>query len=111
MQAPVAMMCYTPLFLNVLGQPMNPSTKSYLLMALKKRRGEVTDVRHPEPFNQYDSSAIAIEGFVDHSWERVGYLVREVLENVHTAQQDNKIVLVELQRVNFITHWTRSQPG
>ena len=49
------------------------------------------------PFNQYDSSAIAIEGFVDHSWERVGYLVREVLENVHTAQQDNKIVLVELQ--------------
>ena len=81
-------------------------------MALKKRRGEVADVRiHPEPFNQYDSSAIAIEGFVNHSWERVGYLVREVLENVHTAQQDNKIVSVELQWVKFITHWTRSQPG
>ncbi len=87
-----------------IGSTKEPKYQELLAeMALKKRRGEVADVRiNPEPFNQYDSSAIAIEGFVDHSWERVGYLVREVLENVHTAQQDNKIVSVELYTVGKI---------
>ena len=80
--------------------------------ALKRRDEEVIEVRiQPEPLNAYDSRAIAVECFTGSHWERVGYLVREVLDSVHQTLQDSDIVSVELKWVKFITHWTRSCPG
>ena len=80
--------------------------------ALKKRNGENVEVRiHPEPQNPYDARAIAFECLIGTKWERVGYMVSEVLDSVHQVLQDNALVSVRLDWVKFITHWSSSGPG
>ena len=59
----------------------------------------------------YDSKAIAFECLVEDTWTRVGYMVSEVLPDVHEAINNKSIVSVELDWVRFITHWSRSTPG
>jgi len=39
----------------------------------------------PEPTNPYDSKAICFKCFVGGLWCRIGYIVREVLDEVHEA--------------------------
>lgn len=41
----------------------------------------------PEPNNPYDAKAIAFICFVDGKWQRIGYMVREVLDDVHCAER------------------------
>ena len=48
----------------------------------------------PEPNNPYDAKAIAFICFVDGKWQRIGYIVREVLGDVHRAMKDGDIVKV-----------------
>ena len=67
-------------------------------MALKKRSGEQLEVRiHSEPLNPFDSRAIAVQCFYNDKWERVGYLVRDVLEEVHQAFEEKKLCEVEME--------------
>ena len=66
----------------------------------------------PEPDNPKDSRAIAI-CYVDGTWNQIGYLVREVLEEVHKAIEHNKIhvLFVKFAWISYIAEWTRSGPG
>ena len=81
-------------------------------MNLKRKRGDKINVRiTPEPHNCFDSRAIAVEAETNSKWERVGYLVNDVLECVHKVLATNKLVSVEMSWVKFITHWSRSGPG
>lgn len=65
----------------------------------------------PEPENPKDSRAIAVICNVDGTWNRIGYLVREVLEVVHEAIECNKILCVKFAWIRYIAEWTRSGPG
>ena len=45
-----------------------------------------------EPENQYDSKAIAFKCNVDGNWTRIGYVVREALDCLHTVLAAKKSV-------------------
>ena len=42
----------------------------------------------PEPDNQYDSKAITFQCKVDSKWHKIGYIVREALDDVHRANEN-----------------------
>ena len=65
----------------------------------------------PEPDNQYDSKAIAFQCKVDGKWHRIGYIVREALDNVHRALMQKKIISVKFAWVKYLVIWMRSGPG
>ena len=81
-------------------------------VASKLRKGETVEVMlRPEPSNPKDSCAIAFDCYIDSKWEKIGYVVREALNAVHSAMRDGLIVSVKFDWVRYITHWTRSAPG
>ena len=49
----------------------------------------------PESDNQYDSRAIAFKCYVDNSWTRIEYVVREALDCVHDAIATKRIKSVK----------------
>ena len=56
---------------------------------IARRNGETVPVKiEPEPTNPYDSKAIkfCFKCFVGGMWCRIGYIVREVLDEVHEAK-------------------------
>ena len=73
--------------------------------------GEVPVKIVPEPDNQYDSKAIAFQCKVDGKWHRIGYIVREALDNVHRALMQKKIISVKFAWVKYLVIWMRSGPG
>ena len=48
---------------------------------------------------------------LDRKELRIGYIVSEVLDEVHDAYRAGNIVSVKLAWVRYITEWTRSGPG
>jgi len=65
----------------------------------------------PEPDNPKDSRAVAVTCYVHGTWHRIGYLVQEVLEEVHEAIEHKKILSVKFAGIRYITEWKRSGPG
>ena len=59
----------------------------------------------PEPKNPVDSRAIAFMCFMDGQWYRIGYVVNEILEDVHQSLARNEIVGVKFSWVKYVTHW------
>lgn len=45
-----------------------------------------------EPNNPVDTRAIAFMCHVEQEWERIGYVVHEALDDVHTAMDEKKIL-------------------
>ena len=81
-------------------------------VSAKLERGEVVQVKmKPEPQNPFDAKAMAFVCFISGSWERIGYVVSECLDAVHSALLGNKIVSTEFNFVKYIVHWSRSGPG
>ena len=76
------------------------------------RTGVKVSVRlTPEPNNPVNSRAIAFECQVHGKWGRIGYVVNEVLEEVHKAINNNEIVETNFKWIKFITDWYMSGPG
>ena len=48
---------------------------------------------------------------VNGKWHRIGYVVNEILNEVHNALNGGEIVQVEFSWVKYICDWTRSGPG
>ena len=70
------------------------------------RNGENVPVRlTPEPSNPVNSKAIAFECEIDGHWERIRYVVNEVLEEAHTAINNDKIEGIRFKWTKFITDW------
>ena len=65
----------------------------------------------PEPDNQYDSKAIAFQCKVDSKWHKIGYIVREALDDVHRALVQKKIISVKFAWAKYLVVWMRSGPG
>lgn len=55
--------------------------------------------------------AIAFTCFIDGKWERIGYIVREALDDVHEAISTNSIHNVKLGWVKFRIDFHGSGPG
>ena len=64
-----------------------------------------------EPRNPRDSRAIAFMCEVDGKWQTIGYVVSELLEEVHDAINTGSILSVQLAWIRYITDWSRSGPG
>ena len=66
----------------------------------------------PEPTNPVDAKAIAIKCQLDgNDWHRIGYIVREALDEVHAALQQNAITSVSFGWVKSRIDFHRSGPG
>lgn len=80
--------------------------------AQKLKKGEYVELRlRKEPSNPKDSRAIAFDCKHNNKWELIGYVVREALEDVHHAIENNLIVSVQFDWIRYITHWSRSGPA
>ena len=66
----------------------------------------------PEPTNPVDSKAIAIKCLLDdHQWYRIGYIVREILDDVNDALASNAITEVKFGWLKYRIDFKRSGPG
>jgi hypothetical protein len=65
----------------------------------------------PEPSNQYDSKAIYFSCKVNGKWSKIGYIVREALDDVHLAYKNRSILEVKVAWAQYLVSWTRSGPG
>jgi len=65
---------------------------------------------YPEPDNPVDSKAIAFMCQITGSaWERIGYAVSEVLDELHEAMSRGKIISVSFDYIRYSVHF--SKPG
>ena len=64
-----------------------------------------------EPLNPRDSKAIAFMSEVDGKWETIGYVVSELLDEVHGAIGAGDILSIQFAWIRYITDWSRSGPG
>lgn len=86
-------------------------------VALEKARnlmsdGQIVPVRlvH-ERYNPRDSRALAFVCDINSKPHTVGYIVNELLDEVHTAINQNCILSVKFAWIRYITDWTKSGPG
>ena len=76
------------------------------------RRGiEVPVTIIPEPNNQFDSKAIYFLCKVNDTWHKIGYIVREALDDVHLACTSGRILEIKVAWAQYLVMWTRSGPG
>ena len=74
--------------------------------------GEVVPVRlTPEPNNPYDANAVVFECKIEGCWYRIGYAVREALEEIHLAMRQNLIKTIAFSWVRFVVKWTATGAG
>ena len=65
-----------------------------------------------EENNRYDSRALAIQCQPGGGeWKRIGYIVKEALEETHKAILERNIMNVKFGWIKFITDWRLSGPG
>ena len=64
-----------------------------------------------EPLNPRDSRAIAFMCKLEGKWFTIGYVVSELLEEVHAAMDSDSIISVEFAWLRYVTDWSRSGPG
>ncbi len=67
----------------------------------------------PEPNNPVDSQAIAFMCTLGDTVQRkkLGYVVREGLDAVHSALANKEIVSAKVAWSRYLIHWSRSGPG
>lgn len=88
---------------NCIGNLKEARYQEVLALANKKRndsfRVPVKIVK--ELNNPVDARAIAFMCHVDQEWERIGYVVQEVLDDVHTAIDEKKYWMFGLTGLNM----------
>ena len=80
------------------------------LVKRKMREGTVVPVKlEKEPLNPVDTKAIAFVTNVNGTWERIGYVVQEILDEMHKAMDDNLILNVQFDCVKYTLYF--KHPG
>lgn len=83
-----------------------PYQQALIRAAQLRREGTKVEVKvEPEPTNPFDAKAIQVKCKVDGEWKRIGYLVSEVLDEVHKALNTNRIVSVDFEWIKLIVVW------
>lgn len=71
-----------------------------------RREGNNVEVKvEPEPTNPFDAKAIQVKCKIDGVWKRIGYLVSEVLDDVHEALKANRVISVDFEWIKFVVIW------
>lgn len=73
--------------------------------------GTVPVRMRPEPTNIFGSQAIVFECELNSKWNKIGYVVTEILDHVHAAISSSSIMAVNFRFIRYVTHWTVSGPG
>ena len=96
-----------------IGAARDTQSQVYLRTARDRMlSGYTVPVRmRPEPTNIVDSRAIVFECELDGKWNKIGYVVSDILDEVHAAISLNLIISVKFKCIKYVTHWTRSGPG
>lgn len=61
----------------------------------------------PEPTNEKDSNAIAIDMNCGTGWNCVGYIARELTEYLHLLINNGKILSVSVEHIIFRLYWAK----
>lgn len=56
----------------------------------------------PKSENQHDSEAIAFKCKVEGEWHRTGYIVKEAVDHVHLALEQEKITSIKFSWVKYL---------
>ena len=94
-----------------IGQLKEFRYQELLAIASKKiKQGEVVPVKlQKEPENRYDAQAIAFMCKAETTFERIGYVVKEALPDVHKAMDENKVLQVQFDHIKYVVHY--KSPG
>lgn len=66
----------------------------------------------PERDNPVDARALAFECYYQNSWKLIGYVVKELIDEVNTALEENRIMLVKFAWVRYyLRKFRKSGPG
>ena len=65
----------------------------------------------PEPQNPYDSRTIVFKAMLNGDWHSIGYVVREIMEYVHSAIEKKEIIDVKFAWAKYLLVWYRCGPG
>ena len=86
------------------GVTKNTDSQTALRTARQRIQTESYPVKLvPEPTNIKDSKAIAFHCKIGCRWIRIGYVVTEILDEVHAALQNNCILDVKFAWIKYIT--------
>lgn len=96
-----------------IGAARDTQSQVYLRTARDRMlSGYTVPVRmRPEPTNIVNPRAIVFECELDGKWKKIGYVVSDILDEVHAAISSNLIISVKFKCIKYVTHWTRSGPG
>ncbi len=62
-----------------------------------------------EPLNPRDAQAIAFKCQLDGKWKTIGYVVSELLDEVHNVMDNGRIISVEFAWISYVTDWAVCQ--
>lgn len=80
-------------------------------ISLKLKNGDVPVDLFLEPNNPFDAKAIAFKCEIGGSWKKIGYIVKEALDEVHKALKSNLVLSVKFGWVKFKMNWYKSGFG
>ena len=64
-----------------------------------------------EPDNPKDNRAIAFRCFLNGQWHKFGYVVSELLDEVHAAISMHEIINTTFKRIKYVFTWTKCDHG
>ena len=78
----------------------------------KMESGEdVPVIMEPEPENIWDPNAIAFKCLLDGHYLRIGYVVREISQEVLQSLAEKEVIGVKFKWIKYMSIWTMSGPG
>lgn len=86
----------------------NPDRQNDLEKAFEsmyEKNNEVLARIRPDPTNEFDADAIAVELNYGAGWKLVGFLLRNLTQYVHPVINSQKLLSVQVGRIRFQTHW------
>lgn len=93
-----------------IGATRDKTCMATVIEMCQRWQGKTIPVRmRPEPNNVKDSSAIAFDCCVDGKWLCIGYVVPEVLDEVHDVI--NRQLIIEFDWIKYKSSWAYSCPG
>lgn len=68
----------------------------------RREKGDTIAVKIiAEPDNLFDSRAVSFKASVDGEWKTIGYVVREIVEEIHSAIDSDSIIRTEFAWVRY----------
>ena len=100
--------CSHELPFKVMGVIHNSDRQNFLEKAFEsmyEKNNEVLARIRPDPTNEFDGDAIAVELNYGVGWRLVGFLLKDLTKYVHPIIDSQKLLGVQVGRIQFQTNW------